>query len=114
MVAGSMARHAPFSPLLIGDDVVTKAFVEMGQFMMQGLQVGLEQFGNLPRQALDVQMRHLIEPPTQLAPARAGAGAAYYNITLNVGSVRSDQDIEEIRAAMERIMLLRGVRSFEV
>jgi phage-related protein len=91
----------------------SRAFVEMGQYMMQGLQMGLEQFGDLPRQALDVQMRHLIEPPT-LAPAYAGVGTGTYHITINVGSVRSDEDIEEIRATMERIMLLRGVRSFEV
>lgn len=52
---------------------------------------------------------------TALAPAMAGAGPTYYITNqFGPGSVRSDDDIEEIARRQEQILVHRGVRTFEV
>jgi len=95
----------------------SKEFIEIARYAMEGMQKGLDMFGNLPREALEGQMRHLIQPVGLPVPAMAGVGSGpIINVTLQFGrdSVRSDRDIEDIARRIEEIFTLRGVRTFEV
>lgn len=101
----------------MGASSPAREFIEIARYAMEGMQKGLDMFGKLPREALEGQMRHLIQPVGLPVPAMTGAGSGpVINVTLQFGrdSVRSDRDIEDIARRIEEIFVLRGVRTFEV